>query len=93
VPARKCRYQAVRSAYNPGNGDSGAEPHTDYVDRVPVKRSYKFRAYPTRTQEARAVRLLADHCDLYNAALMERREAWQTRRVSVSYGTQSAQLT
>jgi putative transposase len=38
------------------------------------------------------VRLLADHCDLYNAALMERREAWRTRRVSISYGTQSAQL-
>ena len=39
------------------------------------------------------MRLLADHCDLYNAALMERREAWRTRRVSISYGTQSAQLT
>jgi putative transposase len=39
------------------------------------------------------VRLLADHCDLYNAALMERREAWRMRRASVSYGMQSAQLT
>jgi putative transposase len=38
------------------------------------------------------VRLLADHCDLYNAALTERREAWRLRRVSVSYGMQSAQL-
>ena len=38
------------------------------------------------------MRLLADHCDLYNAALMERREAWRMRKVSVSYGTQSAQL-
>jgi putative transposase len=38
------------------------------------------------------VRLLADHCDLYNAALEERREAWRMRRVSVSYGMQSAQL-
>jgi putative transposase len=66
--------------------------HTDYVDRVPVKRSYKFRAYPTRPLEGRAVRLLADHCDLYNAALLERREAWRARRVSVSYGMQSAQL-
>jgi putative transposase len=40
----------------------------------------------------RAVRLLADHCDLYNAALPERREAWRMRRVSIGYGTQSAQL-
>jgi hypothetical protein len=38
------------------------------------------------------VRLLADHCDLYNAALTERREAWRMRRVGISYGTQSAQL-
>jgi putative transposase len=60
---------------------------------VPVRRAYKFRAYPTRPQQGRAVRLLADHCDLYNAALMERREAWRARRVTVSYGTQSAQLT
>jgi putative transposase len=57
-----------------------------------VKRAYKLRAYPTRPQEGRAVRLLADHCDLYNAALTERREAWRMRKVRVSYGGQSAQL-
>jgi putative transposase len=57
-----------------------------------VKRSHKLRAYPTRPQEGRAVRLLADHCDLYNAALQERRDAWRMRKVSVSYGDQSAQL-
>jgi putative transposase len=57
-----------------------------------VRRAFKFRAYPTHPQEGRAVRLLADHCDLYNAALLERREAWRMRHVSVSYGMQSAQL-
>jgi putative transposase len=57
-----------------------------------VRRAFKFRAYPTRPQEHRAMRLLADHCDLYNAALEERREAWRMRRVSVSYSMQSAQL-
>jgi putative transposase len=57
-----------------------------------VKRAYKLRAYPTRPQQGRAVRQLADHCDLYNAALQERREAWRMRKVSVSYGDQSAQL-
>jgi putative transposase len=57
-----------------------------------MRRAYKLRAYPTRPQEDRAVRLLGDHCDLYNAALAERREAWRTARVSVSYGDQSAQL-
>jgi putative transposase len=59
---------------------------------APVRRAFKFRAYPTRSQEARTARLLADHCDLYNAALEERREAWRMCRVSVSYDMQSAQL-
>jgi putative transposase len=57
-----------------------------------MRRAYKLRAYPTRPQESRAVRLLADHCDLYNAALAERREAWRMHKVRVSYGDQSAQL-
>ncbi|MFL6223979.1 MAG: RNA-guided endonuclease InsQ/TnpB family protein [Actinomycetes bacterium] len=57
-----------------------------------MRRAYKLRAYPTRPQEGRAVRLLADHCDLYNAALQERPEAWRMRHLSVSYGDQSAQL-
>jgi putative transposase len=38
------------------------------------------------------VRVLGDHCDLYNGALEERREAWRMRKASISYGTQSAQL-
>jgi putative transposase len=66
--------------------------NTDDTDPVQVRRAYMFRAYPMRPQEGRAARPLADHCDLYNAALMERREAWRTRQVSVSYGMQSAQL-
>jgi putative transposase len=57
-----------------------------------MRRAFKFRAYPTDPQEGRAARLFADHCDLYNAALEERREAWRMRRASVSYGMQSAQL-
>jgi putative transposase len=36
--------------------------------------------------------LLADHCDLYNAALQERRDAWRLRQLSITYGEQSAQL-
>jgi putative transposase len=65
---------------------------TDHRKPVQVRRAYKFRAYLTRPKEGRAVRLLADHCNLYNAAVEERREAWRMRNVSVSYGMQSAQL-
>ena len=59
---------------------------------VELRRAYKFRAFPTRPQEGRAVRLLADHCDLYNAALMGRREAWQMQHVRIAYVVRSAQL-
>jgi putative transposase len=44
---------------------SGAVTRTDSSDRMQMKRAYKFRAYPTRPQDGRAKRLLADHCDLY----------------------------
>jgi putative transposase len=71
---------------------SGAVTRTDYSGQVQMKRAYKFRAYPTRSQEGRAARLLADHCDLYNAAPEERREAWRRHSVSISYGSQSGQL-
>jgi putative transposase len=57
-----------------------------------VRRSYKFRAYPTVRQEAHARRLLADHCDLYNAALQERRDAYRHSETKIRYGDQSAQL-
>jgi putative transposase len=69
-----------------------AVTYADGSDPMQVRRAYKLRAYPTRPQEGRAVRLLADHCDLYNAALQERRDAWRMQRVSVTYGQQSAQL-
>jgi putative transposase len=57
-----------------------------------MRRAYKFRAYLTRPQDTRAHRLLADHCDLYNAALQERREAWRMHKACISYNSQSAQL-
>src|SRR4029453_17643951 len=57
-----------------------------------MRRSYKFRAYPTRPQEGRSIRLLHDHCDLYNAALEERRDAWRMCQVFINYRGQSTQL-
>jgi putative transposase len=67
--------------------------HADVRDPVQGKRAFKFRAFLTQPQQGRSVRLLADHCDLYNAALIERREAWRTRHVNIGYRAQAAQLT
>jgi transposase len=71
APARKCQCRAIRSA---GTWPRQAAPceavsEPENTDLVQVRRAYKFRAFPTRPQDGRAVRLLADHCDLYNAAL------------------------
>lgn len=57
-----------------------------------MKRAYKFLLRPTVRQEQALTEMLRDHRSLYNAALEERRTAWGTRRVSVRYGMQSAQL-
>jgi putative transposase len=56
-------------------------------------RNYMFRLYPTSPQRDRLTAMLRDHCELYNAALEERREAWRKRRVSVGLNAQQKQLT
>ena len=57
-----------------------------------IRRSYKFRLYPTRSQE-RVFRQTLGICrELYNAGLQERRDAWRMRGASVSYYDQQGQL-
>ena len=57
--------------------------HTEHTDPLRVRRGYKVRAYPARSPETRAARLPADHCDLYNTGLAERREARRMRDLGV----------
>ena len=54
--------------------------------------AYKFRIYPTRKQIATLEWTLRRCKELYNAALQERRDAYQLCGVSVSYGMQADQL-
>jgi len=58
-----------------------------------MRKSYVFRLYPTTPQQARLAAMLASHCELYNAALEERREAWVKRRITIKSAAQMAQLT
>ncbi len=53
---------------------------------------FKFLLRPTSRQVGYMTAMVEDHRALYNAALEERRTAWRTRRISVRYGMQSAQL-
>jgi putative transposase len=57
-----------------------------------MHRSYRYRIYPTRRQVEALEAQLAFCCDLYNAALQERRDAWQ-KGVRVGYHDQARQLT
>ena len=56
------------------------------------RKAYKFRLYPTRKQIGTLEWTLRRCKELYNAALQERREAYQLCGVSVSYGMQADQL-
>lgn len=55
-------------------------------------RSYKFRLFTTGAQEAALATMLGGFCDLYNACLQQRIEAYQRRGVSLRYSSQSAEL-
>ena len=57
-----------------------------------VRKSYKFRIYPSKSQVTILENTL-DLCrELYNAALQERRDAWKLNRISISYFDQANQL-
>ena len=57
-----------------------------------VRKTYKYKLKPTPEQE-RAMAFVLRRCrELYNAALQERKEAWQKCGVSVTVARQSAQL-
>jgi putative transposase len=54
--------------------------------------SYKYRIEPNRTQAAALGEMLTDFCQLYNAALEQRIDAWRRRHVSVTYKMQADEL-
>lgn len=47
-------------------------------------RSYRYRLYPSRAQEATLFTWLNLTRELYNAALQERKDAWQKQRIRVT---------
>ena len=57
-----------------------------------MKKAFKYRIYPTRKQRDVLQFTLDRNRELYNAALTERREAYQMSKISITYSDQSAQL-
>lgn len=56
-------------------------------------RAFAYPLYPTQSQERLLISWLASCCDLYNAALEERKEAWRRQRVSITRYMQQKELT
>lgn len=54
--------------------------------------SYKYRVYPNRTQHLALSEMLRGFCDLYNAGLQQRIEAWNRQRTGLTYGMQANEL-
>jgi putative transposase len=61
-------------------------------DPARSRKAYKFRLYPTKKQIGTLEWTLRRCKELYNAALQERRDAYQMCGVSVFYSMQAAQL-
>ena len=57
-----------------------------------VRKSYKYKLKPTPQQEEALAFVVRRCCELYNAGLEERQEAWRKRGVSITLAGQSAQL-
>jgi putative transposase len=57
-----------------------------------TRKTFKFRLFPTKRQRTILGGHLALCCELYNAALQERRDAWRINRKSISFRSQSDQL-
>jgi putative transposase len=57
-----------------------------------MRKTYKYRLYPTTAQATALEAQLGEACRLYNAALQERREAYRLTGTSVNYYDQANQL-
>jgi putative transposase len=62
------------------------------MDTPTVRQTFKYKLLPTPDQEQKMA-FVARRCrELYNAALQERRDAWQKREISISGAHQCADL-
>ncbi|PYS50168.1 MAG: transposase [Acidobacteria bacterium] len=62
------------------------------ADHKITERTFKFRIYPSKAQTTRLNKTLAFCCELYNAGLQERRDAYRLERKSIRYVEQANQL-
>lgn len=57
-----------------------------------MRLAFRYRLYPTKAQDAVMTAMLGAFCDLYNAALQQRIEAYRRRGTTLRYGQQAGEL-
>lgn len=57
-----------------------------------TQRSYKYRLYPSKAQSLALTEMLGAFCELYNAALQQRIEAYRRQRKTLRYLDQASEL-
>jgi putative transposase len=77
--AKSCRFLVCQAEYM-------------RMEQQSVRKTYNYNLMPTPDQERTLATVVWRCRELYNAGLEERKAAWETRRVSVSFALQSAQL-
>jgi putative transposase len=62
------------------------------AENITCLKTYRYRIFPSRAQTTRMNGTLALLCELYNAGLQERREAYRLERKTIRYFDQQNQL-
>ncbi len=62
-------------------------------DKGKIRRAYRYRIYPTGRHQLALEAQLTFACQLYNAALEQRRDVWRRQRQSLGYVAQCRDLT
>jgi putative transposase len=57
-----------------------------------VRKTFRYRLYPTKGQADSLTQQLREACTMYNAALQERRDSWKFAQKSISFQDQANQL-
>ncbi len=73
-----------------GDGFRLLLPHEEWVREM--NKTFQYRLYPTKKQQTLLKAWLVLCCEVYNAALQERRDAYRMTGVSISYSHQCAEL-
>jgi putative transposase len=62
------------------------------MEPLTLRKTFKYKLHPTAKQEGTMALVLRRCCELYNAGLQERRDAWHKCGVNVTAASQSSQL-